>query len=289
MSANRKVVTFAAVVLLFLVGYSLFAWWCWTVRETTESRRVARKVAVKAVREAKPESVVDELKDLAGKKVFHSWFTDGFPWLHFAFETRVPADFIAQLTEEAILRFAGDGTDGSEDVPRLKLLVAFAGEMEKRCETEAAVSSLRDRRFDGYFLMKDYDGAIAMLDAGMPSHSREWCKGTAAKLRAHKALDAGDKKSAAKHFLDFGDFLACEEMKDFEDCDPTTGIVYSVEWVIARNFMRVSKLLAETGDKAKAAEFAAKAKPNFNKALEKAKDDSKSLQALKEEIKAAGL
>ena len=122
----------------------------------------------------------------------------------------------------------------------------------------------------------------------MPSRSPAWCKGTAAKLRAHKAMEAGDKKEAVKQLLVFGEFMLSDEQKDFEDCDPTTGIVYSRDWVVARNYLRCSKMSREVGDTANADKYLVEAKKFFATAHEKAKDDQKSLDSLRAEMKEGG-
>ena len=122
----------------------------------------------------------------------------------------------------------------------------------------------------------------------MPKRSPGWCKGTAAKLRAHKAMETGDRKEAVKQLLAFGAFMLSDEQKDFEDCDPTTGIVYSRDWVVARNYMRCAKMSRELGDAAQADAYLADAKRYFATAHEKAKDDQKSLDTLRAEMKEAG-
>ena len=122
----------------------------------------------------------------------------------------------------------------------------------------------------------------------MPKRSPGWCKGTAAKLRAHKAMEAGDKKEALKQLLAFGAFMLSDEQKDFEDCDPTTGIVYSRDWVVARNYMRCAKMSRDLGDARQADAYLADAKRYFATAHEKAKDDQKSLDTLRAEMKEAG-
>ncbi len=80
-----------------------------------------------------------------------------------------------------------------------------------------------------------------------------------------------------------------DEQKDFEECDPTTGILYSREWVVARNFMRCADLTRELGDAAASAKYVEEAKKLFKTALEKAKEDDKSLEELKKEVKPLGL
>ena len=203
-----------------------------------------------------------------------------------------PADDIGQLVEDQFIRFAGDGAAKPADVPRLKALLALSSTLlaAPSLLSPDAADALRERRLDGFFLSNDFDGAIACLEqGGFKNRSAAWCAGTAAKLRAHKALEAGDKKEAVKQFLAFGAFMLSDEQKDFEDCDPTTGIVYSRDWVVARNLVRCAALSRALGDAQQADAYLADARPRFATAHEKAKDDAKSLDALRAEMKAAGL
>lgn len=273
--------------------------WAWSRRDTPESRRSARKEASAALRACAPEAVLPFLERLAERTSFHTWFVpapDGSasPWrfwtLRCGMRTAVPFDYVGQLVEDQFIRFAGDGGAKPADVARLKALLAFSARLLARgVLSEPAADALRERRLDGFFLSGDFDGAIACLEGeGVPKRSPGWCKGTAAKLRAHKAMAAGDKKEAVRQLLVFGDFMLSDEQKDFEDCDPTTGIVYSREWVVARNYARCAKMTRELGDAAQADAYLADAKRYFATAHGKAKDDRKSLDALRAEMKEAG-
>lgn len=299
MSKNTKISI--ALVVLVAVGLAGGVGWCWKIRESPESRRAARKEVVKELRAEQGDGVRAYLDKLAGERFFHSWFDNQFPYLHVAWETRVPTDFIAQLAEEAFLKFAGNGEPGSEDVPHLKQIMAFIEAIIPNCTTEAAANAVRDRLLDGRFLVGDFEGAIAMLEKGLPGHDPAWCKATVAKLRAHRAmetaakpgLDAASvkkaKEEAIANFVAFGEYMLSDSMKTFEDCDPTTGVIYSFDWVAAKNFMRSALLAREIGDAKKADELTARARKYYAPALEKAKDDKKSLDTLKAEMKSYGL
>lgn len=299
MSRNTGI-SFALVILVAL-GLAGGVAWCWKIRQTPETRKAARKEVVKEMREAKGDAVAACLQKLASERFFHTWFDNTMPYMHVAWETRVPADFIAQLAEEAFLRFAGNGEKDSEDIPHLRQIMAFAEGFLPNCTSEMAANALRDRLLDGHFLVHDYDGAIAMLEKGMPGHDPGWAKATIAKLRAHRALEAAEKpgqdadtvkkakREALENFTIFGEYMLSDAMNNFEDCDPTTGVVYSFDWVAAKNFMRSAQLAREIGDTAKADELAARAKKHYVPALEKAKDDKKSLEVLKAEMKTYGL
>ena len=297
----KKIILFLVVpcIVIALLGVGCVNW-CWKHRETAETRREARKAVVKELREMPNEQVVPYLENLFSKKTLHVWFVpsaDGtenpyrFWTLRGAFQTRVPYDFIAQQTENMIIRFAGNDGDKPRDASRIKQLIAFSDKLLPLC-TKDGCESLTERRLDAFFLVDDYDSAIAMLESGkIKTRTPAWCTGTAAKLRAHKAMAAKDNKEGIQQLLVFINFMLPDEQKDFEDCDPTTGIFYSREWVVARNYMRCFNMATEMGDAAKAAEFKGLAKKNFEIAIKKAteRDDKKSLKPLKEEAKSVGL
>ena len=102
-------------------------------------------------------------------------------------------------------------------------------------------------------------------------------------------MEAGDKKEAIRQLLVFIDLMLSDSMNDFEDSDPATGVVYSREWVAARNFMRCATMSGEIGDAEAMAGFTAKAKPLYKIALEKAKTDDVSLKEIKKEMTSYGL
>lgn len=287
----------AALALALLAGGAVS--WAWSRRDTPASRRAARKATAGALRACAPEAVRPFLERLASETALRTWFApaaDGStsPWrvwtLRAGFLTAVPFDAIGQFTEDQFIRFAGDGGAKPPDAARLRELLDFSRHLLARdVLSEAAANALRERRLDGFFLSGDFDGAIACLEGeGVPSRSPGWCRGTAAKLRAHKAMEAGDAREALRQFRAFGAFMLSDEQKDFEDCDPTTGIVYSRDWIVARNDVRCAKLAREIGDAAQADACLADARTRFAAAHEKAKDDRKSLDALRAEMKDAG-
>ena len=294
---KKALIAIIVVLAALAAGTSAFVYWAWQHRETVESRRDTRKAVSKELREMPSEKVLPYLEELLSKKSLQVWFVkqpgqEENPWhfwtLRVASLTRVPYDYIGQLTENQIIRFAGNDKE-KPNAQRIKELLAFSEKLLPLCTKDGA-ASLTERRLDAFFLVGDYDSAITLLESGkITTRTPLWCKGTAAKLRAHKAMDAKEYKEAIKQLLVFGEFMLSDEQKDFEDCDPTTGIYYSREWVVARNCMRCSNMSRELGDTAAADKYKAEAKKYFTIALEKAKEDKKSLAALKEEVKPVGL
>lgn len=272
-------------IILLLAGG---IYYCWTIRETPTQRRNACRAAAKHVRSCAPDAVAPYLRQLSTERFFTVRFGKKIPWMRMSFETRVPIDYIGQITEDAFFRFAGQGTSETADAPRLKELLAFSHELIAQCSDPAA-ATLRERQIDACFFLNDFDSAIAIIEKGIPGRSKDWTSGTVAKLRAHKAMKAGDDKEVVKQLLIFDAYLKSDEMKDCEEYDQTTGVMYSLEWIMARNYMRCAEHSRKAGDAAGADKYKALAVPCFKKALEKAKEDKKSLETLKEEMKSFGL
>lgn len=263
----------------------------WSVRKTNEMDRETSRTVRREFRKAPLDEAATRLERLYTEKFFTVRFGERFPYINMGREPKVSYDTIGLLAEEAFIRLAGDVKSPKADTDRrIKELIAFSAKMiEGGKLSKSAVNSLRERRLDGFFLVGDYDGAVAMLDRGLDGRTPEWCRSTAAKLRAHKAMEAGDRKGAVKHLTVFVDYMLSDAMKDFEDSDPANGVVYSREWVAAKNYMRCATLSGEAGDAKAKAEFTEKAKPLYKTALEKVKDDEVSIKELKKEMKSYGL
>lgn len=252
-----------------------------------QCRLFARKSTVRTFREicaSRPNDVIPYLRKVADTRTLCALYGNDFVDFKPGRTTAVSPDLVGQLAEEAIINLSSTDTN----VQMLKGLLDFTATLLPKLSDDAKQTML-DRRLDAFFLVGDYDSAIDLLEKGLPSHSPGWCRGTAAKLRYHQALKAGKKEEAVKQLLVFIEFMQSDEQKEFEDCDPTTGIVYSREWVIAKNFMRCAEIARELKDSANEAKYITEAKKLYATALEKAKDDSKALAELKKDMQAAGL
>lgn len=285
MSKNSIIAASAAGVAIVAAVAALYS-----MRIDSDAERKTRVAVRKEVAAQSAGTIVPYLEKLSSETSFRTWETRSFPWIGMGKITRVPFEYIGQMTEEQFIRFAGDGTAANPpNAECLKALIAFAKSIIPKCP-ELAANALRERSLDGMFLAGDYDSAITLLETeGIPKRSKGWCISTAAKLRYHKAMEAKDLKEAIAQLDKFIAYMLSDEQKDFEDCDPTTGILYSREWVAAKNQLRCSNMAKELGDSAASDKYFADAKKNFAAALVKAKDDEKSLKALQEEVKAVGL
>ena len=296
MKSEQKSVICLALVAAVMVIAACTLSWCWKNRDTNETRKAARKAASQAVRAASAETVLPTLQKLVTEKSRHIWFEPKdekkqskwkFWNLRWGNRSSVTADYVGQLTEDQFIRFAGDGGKTPANVKVLKELLAFSAELLKNPEfSKNAAQSLSERRLDGFFLANDFDGAINLLEKeGLPNRTPAWAKATAAKLRAHKAMEAKNWPEACTQMLVFIDFMLSDEQKEFEDCDPTTGIVYSRDWVVARNYLRCAQFMKDANNAAKSQEYRDLAGKYFKTALEKAQDDESSLKVLVQEMK----
>ena len=287
-----KIVVLLAVLAAVVAGTGR---WLWNKRVLKDKERETCKNVRREFRNAPLDEAAPRLRKLYTEHFFTVRMGDKFPYVgkdfSVGFEPRVSYDFIGLLTEEAFIRLAGDVKSPKADTDRrIKELIDFSGKVINEGKlTESARDSLRERRLDGFFLVDDFDGAIAEMDKGLPGHTPEWCTSTIAKLRAHKAMNANQYKEAVKQFLIFVDYMLSDAMKDFEDSDPANGVVYSREWVAAKNYMRCAVLSGKDGDEKAKAEFTEKAKPLYKIAQEKAKDDEVSLKELQREMTSYGL
>ena len=263
----------------------------WSMRQSRDQQRATEKQVRKEFRAAPMDEAAQRLRKLTDEHFFTVRSADSFPFLKVSSEPRVSYDSIGLLAEEAFIRLASDVKSPKADTDRrIKDLIAYSTYLLGLDKlSEVARNSLCERRLDGYFLIGDYDGAVALLDKGIGGRTPEWCKSTVAKLRAHKAMEAKQNKEAIKQLQIFIDYMLSDAMKDFEDADPANGVVYSREWVAAKNYMRGATLAGEDGDAKGKADFTEKAKPLYKAALEKAKDDKDSLAELQKEMKAYGL
>ena len=277
----------ALFVALVAGGYAMLL----NMRQSPEQLRNTMKAVRKEFRAAPMDEAAPRLRKLMDERFFTVRHANGFPGMSISIEPRISYDSIGLLAEEAFIRLAGDMKSPKADTDRrIKDMIDFSNYIiDSGKLSDAAKNSLCERRLDGFFLIGDYDSAIALLEKGLAGHTPEWCKSTVAKLRAHKAMEAKQNKEAIKQLLIFIDYMLSDVMKDFEDSDPANGVVYSREWVAAKNYMRCATLAGDDGDAKGKADFTEKAKPLYKAAQEKAKDDKVSLDELNKEMKSYGL
>lgn len=193
---------------------------------------------------------------------------------------RACADNRAADCMRAFAQMIGDGR-GEVQKDALKPLLDEMDSLSGSC-SDVVAESLFTRRLDGAFLLGDYAKAEKMMD-DIPERSENWKAGAKAKIRAHAALERGDKAAAIGEFEVFCQTLL-RENSDVGECDPCSGVEWSREGLLARNLMRMSALAAEIGDKGRSERYLAEARNNAKIALQKAAADADATAVLRNEL-----
>ena len=283
---------------------------CAKLRYTREDARNLYVKTEKEVREAAvkaPDSVLPMFENMKTEMVFRARFNKDWPdgyrvqtgsapsskvpgklFPDLTKELKIPTPLLSGFVEDVFIKFAGNGFPTPEQQARIKKLIAFADGLMPDLQPEDA-KSLRERLLDAHFLVNDFDGAVSILEKGLPGHSENWCKAAIAKIRAHQAEERKDDAEALKQFVAFGEAMAAEPDKGIPELDPTTGIAYCRAWVLAKNARRCSEYAKKIGKADDCAAFLAKAKELYEKAVTDTAEDKKSLAALKKEMAEAGL
>ena len=289
--ANLKKPLVASISILAVVAGAFYGALL-LMREDPEQAKATQKAVRKEFRAAPMDEMAKRLRKLTDERSVSVKAQKSFPFVSVCYGPKIPYDSIGLLAEEAFLKLTGDTKSKKADTDRrTRELIEFSKHLIGTGKlSESEKNSLCERRLDGYFLIGDYDGAVNLLEGeGIAGRSEGWCRSTAAKLRAHKAMEAGQNSEAIGQLLVFIDYMLSSEMEDFEDSDPANGVIYSREWVAAKNYMRCKALSEAAGDAKGASEFEAKAKPLYKAALHKAEEDNVSLEELKKEMKSYGL
>ena len=148
------------------------------------------------------------------------------------------------------------------DEAALRSVAATGRELKKRLSDDADKESMRVYELDADFLLKDYEGCIALLDEGIPDHDAAWHEMMKTKVFAHRAEAAEDWVGAARAYAKFLSMLPEEEQQD-----PTSGIVYSRLTLVGNNQRRIAGLWRKAGDEVKAKAALAAARDAYKKAL----------------------
>ena len=296
MTTGQKAGIAIGIAAVALVGayYGL----CTSLRFKKEDMRSVLMESERAVRAAcarDPDSVLPMFEKMKVEKVWRARFREDWDNMSNSLpaigrELRVPSGHLAGMVEDTFIKFAGSGFPDAATQARIKKLLDFAeGLKPSLSATDARM--LQERMLDAHFVVNDFDGAVAILEKGLPGHSENWCKAAIAKIRAHQAEERKDDAETLKQFIAFGEAMAAEPDNGLPEFDPSSGIAYCRAWVLAKNARRCSEYAKKLGKAEDSAAFLAKAKDLYEKALKQTaeSEDGKSLAALKKEIAEAGL
>lgn len=188
------------------------------------------------------------------------------------------------IAADSLLRFlpkAFYAVLNMEDPAKLKEMVTIAKSMSPNVTEERNKTTLNSMILDGSFILNDYDTAIMMVEQGVPGRDDNWHASALVKLKAHRALDAGDIEEAVKHFRQFMKIIA--DTMDRE-VDPSTGMTYTANWCLGRNAKRIGDLLKKAGKTERSAKAYLEARAHFEKALVEFEENSREAEAIKKEM-----
>lgn len=136
--------------------------------------------------------------------------------------------------------------------------------------THLFYDSLKLALLDCSFLVEDYPLSFKLLETGIPGKDQPWIDSLVAKLRAHQAIKEGRWLDAVAAFRKFMEYLKANG--DEETVDPSTGILYTKDAILAKNERRIAELLDKAGKHEEAKKARACARELFANALKRARD-----------------
>jgi tetratricopeptide (TPR) repeat protein len=171
---------------------------------------------------------------------------------------QVQANTVADLFRRHYYEF-------TENTVAMKQLTAIGERLALRVDTGDLRDDIRGKVLDGCFLLRDYDRALSLLEAGMAGHDPQWHVTAIVKVKAHRALERNEPREAVKYFRDFMQCL--RDSKDSGVPDPVTHLVFTKEMVLGRNAKRIGDILAGIPDRAEAAKAYAEARALYAQAM----------------------
>jgi tetratricopeptide (TPR) repeat protein len=195
--------------------------------------------------------------------------------------------FMHGISRPAVLRLYGNEfyqvtMDGK--ARNIARMVEVGDKLAATLTTEDDVAAIRAMLFDAHFVLEDYEGALSVLEAGIPGRTKETIETAKIKIKAHLALKSGRKKEAVVLFRRFMDrFL----LNGRSEMDPTTGIMRTKEMCLGFNSNRIGDILASMGaDKESAGAYYEEALMYYKRALAdlELQKDSKEYGLAKKEM-----
>ena len=194
-------------------------------------------------------------------------------------DAKIQAEQVAMLFERYFYEFV-------EDHAAIKNLCVLGERIMSECSDQETKDSLKVKVLDGAFIREDYDLVLQMLERGIPDKPKEWHDMSIPKVKAHRALAQNKTQEAIEYFREFTKVMAASGPE--EEHDPTTGVAYSKEWILARNAHRIATLYDTLSDAANAAKAREEAKAHFAAARVKAEKDTDTLKVLVQEMQEMG-
>ena len=158
--------------------------------------------------------------------------------------------------------------------------------LKPRLEAERDVTQVSLILLDGCFMLEDFDRALRVAEGGIPGRSQAWLEMLIVKIRAHKALVAGNTREAVRWFRQFMAKITTDEEGAGTYVDPVSGDRVSREEVLGLNAVRIAELWQKEGETVKAAAAFAEARDFYQKAFDASEEESAARKRLLEKMKA---
>ena len=150
------------------------------------------------------------------------------------------------------------------DIPAvLREMASICKVLREQVVEKGDAETLKSYALDAAFILENYDEALAVIDGGVADRDDSWHSMTRAKILAHKALAEGRAADAVANFRKFMDLLPDEEQHD-----PTSGISFSRDTIVANNEKRIGDIWTKAGEPEKAAAAYAAAREAYVRAIE---------------------
>ncbi|MDP2989385.1 MAG: hypothetical protein Q8O57_02335, partial [Kiritimatiellota bacterium] len=127
----------------------------------------------------------------------------------------------------------------------LLALLQFGERLSAVVADEQDKAMIRTCSFDGYFLLENYERALMLLEEPLPNMKPSAQQIAVNKIKAHLALQKGNKPEAVNLFRAF-----METVKTWPEpeMDPVTGMIYTKEMCLGLNAKRIGDILSSMND-----------------------------------------
>lgn len=127
----------------------------------------------------------------------------------------------------------------------LVALLKFGDRLSAAVPDKKDKEIIRAYALDGYVILEDYERALAVLDKPLPEMKGADHANAVNKIKAHLALQKGNKKEAVERFRAF-----METVKTWPDpeVDSVTGLIYTKEMCLGLNAKRIGDILGSMND-----------------------------------------
>ena len=125
-------------------------------------------------------------------------------------------------------------------------LLKFSERLSAVIPDEQNKEMIRVRTLDSYFILEDYERALVLLEKPLPDMEGADHANIINKIKAHLALQKGNKKEAIERFRTFMETVKTCASKP--QIDPLTGLVNTKEMCLGLNAKRIGDILSSMND-----------------------------------------